>query len=431
MKPLVRIAIAALFGSIVTICVPRGRCVTPGVSPTSTAGSAGVAVVAGQLVVAGTNTLFLPRGFTSVGVVYPTQYDGKLCVGPGVAPGSRAAQALQDAQAALTAPPLPGLGYNASFQAMVQDWHANSVRLQVSQGALEYEYENHLSAYTDMVRSTVAQARAAGLIVFLAVQSEVYGCTPYENGALQKLPDVHTQHAWAQLLNSRPSGPPSDPGTGLRPIASDKGIALEIFNEPATNLACNTGLPYPEADWTDWATGCGTEPDQGMVPLAQYVRTLAPNNVLVIDGDRSAGTFAGFVVPSGMPSNSAYTVHPYDYVKGSVSASISFWDSLFGEFEQSGHAVIVTEWNEAFGCRSDPNQAITDDFLQNYLPGHSIGMVAYAWDAPYWSSGYLVNSYQYPGNTANYGVVDPNSSGCPQDGGNELLQEFTVQANSN
>ena len=414
MKPSVRITIAALLGSIFTICVPRGRCATPGMSPTSTASRAGVAVVSGQLVVAGTNTLFLPRGFTSIGVVYPTQYDAKLCVGPGVVPGSRVAQALQDTQAALTAPPLPGLRYNASFQAMVQDWHANSVRLQVSQGALEYEYENGLSAYTTMVRSAIAQARAAGLIVFLATQSETYGCTPYENGALQKLPDVHTQHAWAQLLNST--------------LTSDKGIVLEIFNEPDTNTACNTGLPYPEANWTDWATGCGTEPSQGMLPLAQYVRTLAPNNVLVIDGDRSAGTFAGFVVPSGMPSNSAYTVHPFIYVKGSESASISFWDSMFGDFEQSGQAVVVTAWNEALECGSDPNQTITDEFLQNYLPDHSIGMMGYGWDAPYWNSGYLVNSYNYSGNTANYNVVDPNSSGCPQDGGNELLQEFTAQA---
>ena len=414
MKLLVRITISALLGSILTICIACGGSGTQSMSSTPTKSGAGVAVVSGKLVVAGTNTVFLPRGFTSVGVVYPTQYASTLCTQPTVAPGSRVSQALQDAQTALTAPPLPGLGYNASFQAMVQDWHANSVRLQVSQGALEYENENDLSAYTTMVRSAIAQARAAGLIVFIAVQSEVYGCTPYENGALQKLPDVHTQHAWAQLLNST--------------LTSDKGIVLEIFNEPDTNTACNTGLPYPEADWTDWATGCGTEPSQGMLPLAQYVRTLAPNNVLVIDGDRSAGTFAGFVVPSGMPSNSAYTVHPYDYVAGSVSASISLWDSLFGEFEQGGQAVIVTEWNEALGCRSDPNQAITDEFLQNYLPDHSIGMVAYAWDAPYWNSGYLVNSYNYSGNTANYNVVDPNSSGCPQDGGNELLQEFQTQA---
>ena len=383
-------------------------------SSTSTTSRAGVAVVSGQLVVSGTNTSFLPRGFTSVGVVYPTQYAGILCKGPAVVPGSRLGQVLPDTQTALTAPPLPGLHYNASFQAMVQDWHANSVRLQVSQGALEYEYENDLSAYTDMVRGVVAQARAAGLIVFIAMQNQLYGCTPYENGALQTLPDAHTETGWKQLLNST--------------LTSDQGIVLEIMNEPDTSKACNTGLPYPDANWTDWATGCGTNPTQGMLTVGQYVRTLAPNNVLLFDGDRSAGTFAGFVVPNGMPSNSAYTVHPYHYVGGSESASISLWDSLFGNFEQSGQAVVVTEWNEALQCGSDPNQTITDDFLQSYLPGHSIGMIAYSWDAPYWSSGYLVNSYNYSGNTVNYNVIDPNNSGCAQNGGNELLQEFKVQA---
>jgi len=374
----------------------------------------GVAVVSGQLVIAGTNTPFLPRGFTTNGVVYPTQYAGILCTQYNVAPGSRVAQWLEDAQTAITAPPLPGLPYNASFQAMVQDWHANSVRFQVSQGALEYEYENALSVYTDMVRSAIAQARAAGLIVFISMNPENYGCTPYENGAIQKLPDTHTEHAWAQLLNST--------------LTSDKGIVLEVMNEPDTNIACNTGLPYPDADWTDWATGCGTEPEQGMLTVGQYLRTLAPNNVLVFDADESAGTFAGFVVPSGMPSNSAYTIHPYLYNQGSVNASINAWDSWFGDFEQSGHAVIVTEWNEDYKCASDPNQTITDEFIQTYLPQHSIGLIGYSWDGPYWGSGYLVNSYDYPANTANYHVVDPDNSGCAQDGGNELLQEFQTQA---
>ena len=137
----------------------------------------------------------------------------------------------------------------------------------------------------------------------------------------------------------------------------------------------------------------------------------------------------GFTDPSGMPSNAAYTVHPFQYaIQGSESESVSSWDTRFGNFEQGGNAMIVTAWDEDFSCASDPNQTITDDFLQTYLPGHSIGMIAYDWDGPYWSSGYLVNSYNYSGNTANYSVVDPNNSGCAQDGGNELLQEFKVQA---
>ena len=377
----------------------------------------GVAVVGGQLVVAGTSTPFIPRGFTTDGVIYPTQYASKLCTQPDIAPGSQAAQYLQEAQAALTDVPLPGLAYNASFQAMVQDWRLNSVRMQVSQGALQYEAENGLSAYTDMVRSTIAQARAAGLIVILSMQSERYSCAPYQNGNLQRLPDVNTEQAWAQLLNPA--------------LTNDKGIILEIFNEPDPTVNCNAGT-YQQPDWTTWANGCASEPDQGMLTVGQYVRSLAPNNVLLFDGTGIDFAFVGFTPPSGMPSNSAYTFHPYDYVVNSTLAdSSAAWDTRFGNFANSGHAVFVTEWNEAYSCPSDPNQTITNSFIQSYLPAHSIGMMGYAWDAPVSSSGYMVNSYDDPGNTANYQLVDPNTAGCAEDGGTVLQKQFQAEATAN
>ena len=377
----------------------------------------GVAVVGGQLVVAGTSTPFIPRGFTTDGVIYPTQYASTLCGQPDIAPGSQAAQYLEEAQAALTAAPLPGLAYNASFQAMVQDWRLNSVRMQVSQGALQYEAENGLSAYTDMVRSIVAQARAAGLIVILSMQAERYSCAPYQNGNLQRLPDVNTEQAWAQLLSPT--------------LTNDKGVILEIFNEPDPTVNCNAGT-YQQPDWTTWATGCGSEPDQGMLTVGQYVRSLAPNNVLLFDGTGIDFAFVGFTPPSGMPSNSAYTFHPYDYVVNSTLAdSSAAWDTRFGNFATSGHAVFVTEWDEAYSCPSDPSQTITNYFIQTYLPSHSIGMMGYAWDAPVSSSGYMVNSYDYPGDTANYQLVDPNTSGCAEDGGAVLQKQFQAEAASN
>lgn len=374
--------------------------------------SPGVAVVNGQLVVAGTNTPFVPRGFTTIGVLYPTQYASKLCAQVHVGPGSRLAQYLEDAQTAITAPLLPGLPYNASFRAMIQDWHANSVRIHVSQGALQYEYANGLSAYTDMARTVIEQARNAGLIVIIDMQAEQYGCTPYESGVTQKLPDINTEHAWAQLL---------DPN-----LTKDRGVILEVFNEPKTSVVCKTGTLY---NWTDWATGCGTEPQQGMLTVGQWLRRQAPNNVLLFDGDDDAWVFTNFTVPAGMPSNSAYTVHPFSYVvQSSERKSVQAWNVRFGDFEQSGHAVIVTAWDEGYSCPNDPHQTITNDFIQNYLPAHSIGVMGYAWDGPYWGSGYLVNSYAYPGNTPNYQSVAPDNSGCAHDGGRELQQLFQVEA---
>ena len=369
----------------------------------------GVAVVGGRLVVAGTSTRFIPQGFNTNGILYPVSYAATLC--PLATPlNATLVQYLEDAEAALTAPPLQGLAYNASFQAMIKDWHANTVRIHVSQGALQYEFAHGLSSYTDLARSVIAQARAAGLIVIVDMQAEKYGCTPDENGNTQKLPDINTEQAWKQILNPT--------------LTNDKGVILEVFNEPDAVAACNLGS-YTQPDWNAWETGCGSEPDQGMLTVGQDLRALAPNNVLFFNGQGVDFGFDGFTVPASMPSNSAYTVHPFTYVaNGGESASISSWDTWFGNFEQSGYAVVATAWDEDFECPTDPNQTITDEFIQTYLPQHSIGIIGYAWDGPYWSSGYLVNSYDYPGNTANFQLVDPDQSGCPQNGGRELQQLF-------
>ena len=105
------------------------------ISAIFSAQSGGVAVVSGKLVLARTNTPFIPRGFTSIGIVYPAPYAATLC--SSTLEASNKAANMQQARAAITAAPLPGLAYNASFQAMVQDWHVNSVRFQVSEGALD------------------------------------------------------------------------------------------------------------------------------------------------------------------------------------------------------------------------------------------------------------------------------------------------------
>lgn len=377
--------------------------------------TAGIAVVSGKLVVIGTNTPFLARGFNTNGVLYPIQYASTLCRLSDPL-SARTTQYLVDTHTALTAPPLAGRTYNASFQAMVQDWHANTVRIQVSEGALQYEYAQGLSAYTDMVRSVIAQARADGLVVIIDMQAEKYGCTPNEGGITQKLPDINTEQAWKQLL--------------IPVLTNDKGVILSLFNEPSASKACNLGC-YTLPDWGAWETGCGSEPDQGMLTVGRYVRSLAPNNVLFFNGQGVDFGFSGFTVPTDMPSNSGYTFHPFDYVVHSgENASLRSWDTWFGNFEQSGHAVVATAWDEGFECPSDPKQSITDKFIQSYLPQHSIGMIGYAWDGPYWGSGHLVNSYSYAGTTANYHLVDPGSSGCFQNGASQLQQLFQREVSS-
>ena len=318
----------------------------------------------------------------------------------------------------MNSPPLPGVGYKASFEAMVHKWHANTVRFQISQGGLQYGYAHGLSKYADTIRRVVAEARSAGLIVIISMNTEGYSCTPYEHGKMQKLPDKRTEQAWSHLLDDS--------------ITHDKGVILEVFNEPATSKACHLGTfmhPDWKKAWPDWAKGCGTEPKQGMLVVGKYIRKIAPDNVLLFDGDGPDFAFTQFRIPRGMPKNSAFTFHPYGYiVNGSKRDSVSVWNKRFGQFAQKGHAIFVTEWNEAFLCPHDLNQSITRFFIQSYLPAHSIGMIGYAWDAPVEAKGYLVNSYNYAGNKANYQLVDPNQSGCDHDGGRLLQQQFRAEA---
>ncbi len=399
--------IAPMASLLLLLFLPFVGCAGSSSSPATppVAQSTGVAVGPGSLINAQTRKVFLPLGMNSVGIVYPTQYAGTLCNQPDNEPGFRVGQALEAAQVAMTASPTPPAVANAQLLAMVNDWGANSVRFQVSQGALQYEYANHLSAYTSMVRSVIAQARAAGLVVIVVMQAESYSCTPLRSdGQLQKLPDQLTEQAWAQLLDST--------------LTNDPGVILEVFNEPNTGIECSTGTAV---NWTDWATGCGTGPDEGMVTVGTYLRSLAPNNVLLFDGDQDADQFTGFTIPPGMPAQSAYTVHPYDYVvtsggASSESASENNWNNRFGMLQTSGSAVLVSEWNESFQCPSDPNQTITDEFVQSYLPAHNMGLLPWAWDAPSFGSGYLVNP-------ATFAPVNSNTA-CANTGAGVAQQEF-------
>ena len=318
--------------------------------PTPDPGVVGVTAGTGSLLVYGTHTPFLPRGFNSVGLLYPAPYANTMCSGLGEA----TQLALAKAEAAMTTET------DQQLMAMKEHWRANTVRFQVSQGALTYEHQNGLSAYTDMVLSAIRQARAMGMVTIVSMQTEGYGCTAHRsNKVLQKLPDQLTEEAWTQLAPS---------------LGHDRGVILEIFNEPKTETECGA---LNALNWTDWATGCGTGAHEGMVTVSQYLRTLAPNNVLLFDGENNAGKFNGFTPPAGIPANSAYVAHPYYYLDGPKS-----WNVRFGDLQAHGSTVVATEWNESSACKNAPNQLLASQLVNTYLPAHSIGLIVHSWDAP-------------------------------------------------
>jgi hypothetical protein len=268
--------------------------------------------------------------------------------------GEATQQALARTEAAMTTET------DQQLLAMKEHWRANTVRFQVSQGALSYENESGLSAYTDMVLSVVHQARAMGMVTIVSMQTESYSCTALRsNKQLQKLPDHLTEEAWAQLAPF---------------LGHDRGAILEVFNEPNTETECGA---LNALNWSDWASGCGTGADEGMGTVAQFLRTVAPDNVLLLDGENNAGKFNGFTPQAGIPANSAYAAHPYYSADGPGA-----WDTRFGNLQTHGSTVVATEWNESGTCKKSPNQFLVGQLVNTYLPAHSIGLIVHSWDAP-------------------------------------------------
>jgi|GEM_PF-2136107 len=337
------------------------------------AGRQGVSAADGSLVVYGTHKLFIPRGFNSIGVLYPVQYVGTVL----------RCHLSAKAKAKLAAA-LKSMTTTTDQQLldMKEHWRANTVRFQVSQGALTYEHQHGLSAYTDMVLKVVHQARRMGLVVIVSMQTEGYSCTPRTiRGQLLKLPDYRTEQAWQQLAPS---------------LGRDRGVMLEVFNEPNSLQACGV------KSWRCWAAGC--KRTQGMVTVGRYLRRIAPDNVLIFDGDLSAGRFTGFPakLQRVMPTNSAYAVHPYFFNDGTKG-----WRRRFGFLQTRGGGVVVTEWNEyevdkrrMRQGKLPQRQTLARWLVQHYLPRHHIGLIFHSWDAPDAAAGHLngINSHRHHDN---------------------------------
>ncbi len=323
-------------------------------------GVVGVSAGSGALVVAGTSTPYVPQGFNSVGILYPEEYPA-LCDSIGMNQQTR--DELSGVRAAMVN------DTEEQILAMKTYWNADAVRFQVSQGALVFENgDPGPDPYTDTVLDVVAEARALGMVVIVSVQTQTYGCTPPPaDGSSLKLPSEGTLAAWTQLAPS---------------LGDDKGVVLEIFNEPQSKVPCATGVDW---SWLEWAYGCDTDPDtgiDGMVPLGLAVRELAPDNVLLFDGDNNAGKFNDFVPPAEMPGNSAYAIHPYFYADGPTGdgpAGGEGWDDRYGHLQASGEALVATEWNGSASCR-EPELAA--ELVQDYLPARDIGLFVHSWDAP-------------------------------------------------
>lgn len=219
---------------------------------------------------------------------------------------------------------------------------ADVVRLQIGQPFLDPQSPEHDPAYLGEVKQAVEAARRAGFSVILSLQWEGRtGVKPVE-----MLPKASALRTWAAVA----------PG-----FADDLGIALELFNEPASP-------PEPGPDvWEAWRAGHQA--------LIDALRRQGVRNLLIVDGLRGAARLDGAPALTDPLGQLAYAVHPYF---GQEDNSPSGWDRRFGRFA-SNHPVIVTEWGHAARqCeRGGPDRV---EALLDYLAERRIGVIAYGAD---------------------------------------------------
>lgn len=236
-------------------------------------------------------------------------------------------------------------------------WHANTIRLQISQRGLEdpTRTQAERDAYLAQVRSDVSLARSLGLVVILSMQDQSIGCGP-----VHPLPSSQTVAAWQKLAPAFVNSP---------------YVMFELFNEPQNDITA--------AAWTQWKSG-GAGPltnlgDSivGHQQLVATIRQAGANNVLIADGAKKAEHLDNItpvlLADQAAGRGIAYAIHPYFYTPGQA-----YWQKSWG-FLTTSRAVIATEWNyQADDCGTSAETLAPS--LLAFMDSHGVGITAHAFD---------------------------------------------------
>jgi endoglucanase len=223
--------------------------------------------------------------------------------------------------------------------------HADTLRFDVSQPALDPRSAIYDPHYLDEVLATVRAARSAGFLVIAVMNAQAPSGLPN----LPCMPNDSTIRAWETLA----------PG-----LAHDKGVLLELFNEPCK----------PKSAQGDWA--------RGMQPVIDTIRRTGSTNILLLDGLLFARVTSGLfaLVHDKMPNGLALAIHPY-LVKGWFVTEKQ-WRSAFGDDAET-YPMIVTEWNAlATGgsCVGSDTPAVALSLIR-YLESLRLGIVGWGIDS--------------------------------------------------
>jgi hypothetical protein len=264
-------------------------------------------------------------------------------------------------------------------------FHANTLRFQVSQPALDPDSSLYDSTYLNDLVDAIQAARRAGFVVMIMMQDE----TITGDAAQAPLPTEETRRDWDLLT----------------PVfGSDRGVVFELYNEP--NLLASA------AHWELWLNGGQLDGMSylGMQTLIDDIRDNGAQNLVVLDGlavnvvssatgatvREAAKTLAGVPTINDPLNRVIYAVHPYQH----GLTDESHWEEEFGT-PSNMIPVWADEWSAPtdvpLGLGTLPGYQVAVDLL-NFLREHSIPLCTGAIDVPHWVvrdvPGWTLTSYK-------------------------------------
>ncbi len=350
---------------------------------------------------------------------------------------------------------------NAALPRAREQWHANTVRLNLNQAALDpsSDFSKALpSPYINEVKGAVDLATQQGFAVVLAVfsgenneQGQIWW--PDAGGDMRRLGDFDDKpdlpdHAFGSY-NPGLELPDQQTKRALTQLAKAfagyPNVMIETLNEPGGDTQDPNrppdpmdqylnggGIPARGADKS--AAGQALGPAVGVRELVRSVRENSSYaNPIIVEGIGPAlgGGVAGVEQyrPGANDNQIVYATHPF--LKDGSAADVD-WAARFGTFSKS-HAVVLTAWqinNDAW-CRAGTQDAVTRFFdavrggYDGGAPGTNIGLVGYAFDVnnSIVDKFYDIDSRTFTADTAAPSTGAPGACN-PYGHGGVLLQSF-------
>jgi cellulase (glycosyl hydrolase family 5) len=228
------------------------------------------------------------------------------------------------------------------IRAAKDDWHANTIRLQVIQDKLVGADGHHYRpAYMAYVRQVTNFGLRLGLTMVLNAQTEV--CTGY--ALSEPLPDHATSVFWQQMMRWYKNNP---------------RVVFDLFNEPR------------KTSWAQWKAATQ--------PLITLIRAAGARNQIWVDGENWGSTLEGVPILHDPLHDIVYTIHHPGSDRGGTgpAPTTAQLDAAFGDLAARGVPIVDAEFANYTGSydwfRPGPN---VRRYLA-YVTAHHIGLLAWS-----------------------------------------------------